>query len=1037
MVVEGRGPTEASGASEVSEKTQGIRGVMSERDLGKRSTLGDEDAGSERSESLVSRRFGPFVYDPLSETLTGPEGEIRLRPQVFQLLGLLIREAPRPVPPQRLIDEIWDVTHVSAGSIQRTVSELRTALGDDARSPAYVETVHRRGYRFVATLESVAAKVVVVEAGVEADLAADPREGSVALPELVETPPELSEGESSSPPASDAPSSRPKTTSAGPRWSGLRTVGALVLGTALVGAMWWAGVLGDRGSGVSEPGGTAPVPAVPSADDASGGGDGGGDDPSELPLARTPGWPTGEAGNALVENADITVRLLPPFLAPGQEDPMSVHQRFKLLDPAVQRSPEVRLGLAKALTELGWHQQAREQLQELLETPPAPEAPEVAKETVLGAEALHHELAGDGDKALELRRTLATFFPDDFEHALALAQAERRFGDAARAEDILSGLETGQEAGQETLPRLRVELESAEVQHSRGNTEQMLASALRAAEIARRLDRPYRLAQALLLSGRARHHLSRQSGMTTEAVADLAAAADLFERLHVARGASEAQVVWATLLYEQERFAGAREIAEKSLAAAESLGDPVRIARSRLQLGRIAVSMAELDQAIEEITAAMAAYEQAGREIGASAARTSLAELRYRQGRLDLALSLLADSLAVYRRRQRWENIASAASNTAMVALELGRWSAAERSLAEAAEARGHLHDHGGSPYIRLSSARLALGQGRLEQALDHGLEALGDFRRLERSSGLLATYQVLAQIDEARGDLRSAARRLQEAAALPMFSSSRPGSPEDGADVKRRFSLALSQARVAMYMGSFRDPSRGSSQGSASQVESRLQLAERLLPEIKEPKLKALFLQTHGRWKWWQGDLETGRREMTEALEEWRTSGRAAMESRARLELAELAIEEGRLDAAEQQIRSALERSRDLGDHSGIASAWALRAGLELRRNHFDVAQTYARISRESGPLNAHADGDLCLTSAQVDLASGRTDAAEQGVQTVLDRAEEAADCRLLVDALVASARLQQETGRSKEAAGLKKQAADQAAACGYASSS
>ena len=968
---------------------------MGEREMEPRSGPVDEGStGSERSEVAVSQRFGPFVYDPLSETLAGPEGEIRLRPQVFQLLGLLIREAPKPVPQQRLIDEIWDLTHVSAGSIQRTVSELRTALGDDARAPAYVETVHRRGYRFVATLEPVTT---------EAEAETDPGMAPESRPEAVEAPVVSSEGEGSA--AQGAEIAMP-TRSLGPQ----RYLWALGSAAALAGVLWWVGSWEGRDSEAPELGPASRSVGSEQSDLPR--------DPSDPQLTEVSGWPTGEAGNALAENADITVRLLPPFMSPGQEDPMSVRRRFALLDPEVQRSPEIRLGLAKALVELGWHQQARQQLKESIEgIRGLPEAQEPAKEVVLGLEALRHELEGDGDKALELRRTLATFFPEAFEHAFALAQAERLFGDAARAEDILGRLD----AGEETVLQLRVVLETAEVQHSRGEHEQMLVSASRAAELARRLDRPYRLAQALLLSGRARHHLSHDPGTATQAVADLAAAADLFERLHVARGASEAQVVWATLLYEQERFESAREIAEKSLAAAEQLQDPVRIARSRLQLGRIAVSMAELDQAIEEITAAMAAYEQAGREIGASAVRTTLAELRYRQGKLDIALELLEDSLEVYRRRQRWENIASSASNVAMVAIELGRWSAAERSLAEASEAKEHLHGHGVSPYIRLSSARLALGQGRLDQALELGQKALDDFHRLERPSGQLAAYQVLAQIDEASGDLHSAERRLEEAAALPFFSSARPDPPTDGADAKRRFSLALSRARVAMYLG------------SASKVETQLGLASHLLPEISEPKLKALFLQTRGRWKWLQGDLEAGRLEMTSALEEWRSSGRASMENRVRLELAGLAIEEGCLDAAEQQIQMVLERSRDLGDVPRSALAWALRAKLELQRENFEAARTYARISRETGPLDAHGDGDLNLTSAALDLAADRAVAADRAIRRVLDQAEQAGDCRLWVAALHAAARLNEKSGRPEEAAGFKKQAMDRAAACGY----
>ncbi|MCG8458267.1 MAG: winged helix-turn-helix domain-containing protein, partial [Holophagales bacterium] len=98
-------------------------------------------------------RFAAFVYDSEAGTLHGPEGQIHLRPQVFELLGVLLRAAPRLVETHTLIDEVWRVPHVSQSSIQRSVSELRRALGDDAREPRFVATVHRRGYRFLEPVE--------------------------------------------------------------------------------------------------------------------------------------------------------------------------------------------------------------------------------------------------------------------------------------------------------------------------------------------------------------------------------------------------------------------------------------------------------------------------------------------------------------------------------------------------------------------------------------------------------------------------------------------------------------------------------------------------------------------------------------------------------------------------------------------------------------------------------------------------------------------------------------------------------------------
>jgi hypothetical protein len=60
---------------------------------------------------------------------------------------------------QRLIDAVWQTEFVSDHALTQVIAELRAALGDDARNPAYIENVPRRGYRVVATVTPVAALV--------------------------------------------------------------------------------------------------------------------------------------------------------------------------------------------------------------------------------------------------------------------------------------------------------------------------------------------------------------------------------------------------------------------------------------------------------------------------------------------------------------------------------------------------------------------------------------------------------------------------------------------------------------------------------------------------------------------------------------------------------------------------------------------------------------------------------------------------------------------------------------------------------------
>jgi DNA-binding winged helix-turn-helix (wHTH) protein/tetratricopeptide (TPR) repeat protein len=103
----------------------------------------------------MKHRFKEFVLDREAGRLEGPEGEIRLRPQAFRMLEALAEAAPRIVSQEELLDRVWGVEHLSPASVKQAVSEVRLALGDDPSRPTIIETVPRRGYRFIAPLEEI------------------------------------------------------------------------------------------------------------------------------------------------------------------------------------------------------------------------------------------------------------------------------------------------------------------------------------------------------------------------------------------------------------------------------------------------------------------------------------------------------------------------------------------------------------------------------------------------------------------------------------------------------------------------------------------------------------------------------------------------------------------------------------------------------------------------------------------------------------------------------------------------------------------
>lgn len=94
--------------------------------------------------------FGDFR---LLDTQLLREGiPVPLTPKAFAVLTLLCRSPGRLVTKNELLDEVWARSYISDGVVKNAVQELRRALGDDAKSPLYIETVHRRGYRFIAEM---------------------------------------------------------------------------------------------------------------------------------------------------------------------------------------------------------------------------------------------------------------------------------------------------------------------------------------------------------------------------------------------------------------------------------------------------------------------------------------------------------------------------------------------------------------------------------------------------------------------------------------------------------------------------------------------------------------------------------------------------------------------------------------------------------------------------------------------------------------------------------------------------------------------
>src|SRR5579883_3319358 len=98
-------------------------------------------------------RFGPFELDVSTVELRLRNDPVRLEPQVFALLALLVENHDRLVSKDEIIEKVWDGRVVSDAAVASRIKSLRQALGDDGRSQRLIKTIHRRGFRFVGAVE--------------------------------------------------------------------------------------------------------------------------------------------------------------------------------------------------------------------------------------------------------------------------------------------------------------------------------------------------------------------------------------------------------------------------------------------------------------------------------------------------------------------------------------------------------------------------------------------------------------------------------------------------------------------------------------------------------------------------------------------------------------------------------------------------------------------------------------------------------------------------------------------------------------------
>jgi DNA-binding winged helix-turn-helix (wHTH) protein len=117
----------------------------------------------------VRVRFDAFELDEADARLLRNGRAITLAPRPFEVLCALARSPGSLVTKNALLDLVWGHRFVTESALKTAISEVRAALEDNPQEPRYIETVSRRGYRFIAsTIGAASHRAPAIERNVAA-----------------------------------------------------------------------------------------------------------------------------------------------------------------------------------------------------------------------------------------------------------------------------------------------------------------------------------------------------------------------------------------------------------------------------------------------------------------------------------------------------------------------------------------------------------------------------------------------------------------------------------------------------------------------------------------------------------------------------------------------------------------------------------------------------------------------------------------------------------------------------------------------------
>ncbi len=762
--------------------------------------------------------FSGFLLDRESGQLQGPGGEVRLRPQAFRLLEVLVESAPGILSQDELLDRAWGVEHLSPASVKQAISEIRQALGDDPARPAIIATIPRRGYRFIAPLVPIHEAPQAIEEPVPAaparfrpapvlTILALALAAGLALRLVPRGVP------AQAPPAPTA--SRPalavlgfKNLSADPDDEWVSSALAELLSFELTAAgrvrMIPAGnvarmkrELSPAGAGNHSRAGLARIGRNLGNDLLLTGSylkeegerlrlqvlvqdvhtgetvawvreTGSREELAGLAAAAARGLHASLGGRrngsplpaaATLASSSASLRLYAEALERIRmwDDPAALRllEQAAVLDPD---SPFVQDALAGTAFRLGFDKKAGEASQHAVAR--ASGVAKLPREIRLGMQARSRVIAGEWEEAARIDAELRRSFPDDLEHGLHLADTLRMAG---RTEQALATVAALRKLPPPAGDDPRLDVFEADAAWQLGDFVRSRDAAARA--VARGTERGMDMVVAMGRFNRA-WALSRL-GRPGEALADFDAARTLYLRIGDRGAAASALLGRAQLLQSIGRTAEAWKAYEEVISTLREIGDRRREAKALNNFATVLNDEGEVAAVVPLLERSLEIKRETGDLQGAALTLAGLGNTLRGRGDLAGAHRRLEEALDISRGLGDAHGTAFALRGLARLLSQEERFGEARSALEEAVDLCAKNGDRDGAAEARLALGELEEKTGRPERAREQYRLALAEFRRLDLPADELFSHLRLALLSREERRLEEARASFQEALAL------------------------------------------------------------------------------------------------------------------------------------------------------------------------------------------------------------------------------------------------------------------------------